>query len=58
MGKSIDWENREYAEDLYITRGYTSNRSLSTTGVSLQQVKNMEHGRGWVERRTRVTPGT
>ncbi len=52
MGKSIDWETREYAEDLYITRGYTLEQVASTTGVSLQQVKTWSTDDGWVERRT------
>jgi sulfur transfer complex TusBCD TusB component (DsrH family) len=52
MGQAYDFETREYAEDLYITRGYTLEKVAVATGVSLQQIKTWSSDDRWVERRT------
>lgn len=51
MGKAIDWETREYAEDLYIARGYTLEQVAAATGVSLSQVKTWSTDDSWGDRR-------
>ncbi len=51
MGKSISFETREYAEDLYIVRGRTLEQTAKETGVSLSQVKAWSVTDGWKARR-------
>lgn len=51
MGKEIDWETRERAEDLYIVDGLTFEQAAAETGVSVTQLKNWSAAEGWREQR-------
>lgn len=51
MGKEIDWETRERAEELYIVDGLTFEETALETGVSITQLKNWSAAEGWREKR-------
>jgi uncharacterized protein YjcR len=51
MGKEIDWEVRERAEELYIVDGLTFDEAALETGVSVTQLKNWSAAEGWREKR-------
>lgn len=51
MGKEIDWEVRERAEELYIVDGLTFEQTAQETGVSITQLKNWSAAEGWREKR-------
>jgi len=47
VGKEIDWEIREKAEELYIVDGLTFEQVALETGVSVTQLKNWSAAEGW-----------
>jgi len=51
MGKEIDWEIRERAEDLYVVDGLTFEQAAAETGVSVSQLKNWAAAEGWRDQR-------
>ena len=51
MGKEIDWEVRERAEELYVVDGLTFDQVARETGVSVTQLKNWSGAEGWREKR-------
>lgn len=51
MGKEIDWETRERAEELYIVDGLTFEETALETSVSVTQLKNWSAAEGWREKR-------
>lgn len=51
MGKEIDWETREQAEELYIVDGRTFEEAARITGVSVSQLKNWGRDGDWKEKR-------
>ena len=51
MGREIDWEIREKAEELYIVDGLTFEQTAAETGVSVTQLKNWSAAEGWREKR-------
>jgi len=51
MGKEIDWEVRERAEELYVVDGLTFDQVAKETGVSVTQLKNWSGAEGWREKR-------
>jgi len=51
MGREIDWEVRERAEELYIVDGLTFEETARETGVSVAQLKNWSAAEGWREKR-------
>lgn len=51
MGKEIDWEIRERAEELYVVDGLTFDQVAKETGVSVTQLKNWSGAEGWREKR-------
>ncbi len=51
MGKEIDWEVRERAEELYVVDGLTYDQVARETGISVTQLKNWSGAEGWREKR-------
>lgn len=51
MAKEIDWEIRQYAEELYITDGHTYEEVAKETGVSISQLKRWATDEGWTDRK-------
>lgn len=51
MGKEIDWEIREKAEELYIVDGLTFEQTAAQTKVSVNQLKNWSTNEGWRKKR-------
>jgi transposase len=51
MGKEIDWDVRERAEELYVVDGLTFDQVARETGVSVTQLKNWSGAEGWREKR-------
>jgi hypothetical protein len=51
MGKEIDWEIRERAEERYVVDGLTFDQVANETGISVTQLKNWSGAEGWREKR-------
>ncbi len=51
MGKEIDWETRERAEELYIVDGLTFEQTALQTGGSVHQLMNWSASEVWREKR-------
>ena len=51
MGKEIDWEIRDRAEESYVVEGLTFEQVAGATGVSISQLKNWAAAEDWRKQR-------